>query len=349
MSRIAVIGAGIAGLTLAGDLQAAGHAVTLFEKSRGPGGRCATRRSTAGPFDHGAPHFSATTAAFRAQLTDWHAAGWVAPDQPADRGTRNGVALQHACGVPSMNALAQRLASGLPAGVDLRANTQVTAIGRDNHGSPVTGGGWRLQLSDGPRAAEPFDAVAVAVPAEQAAALLAPDAALADAMRQVRSDPCWTVMAAWPNPLPAAFDAHRDVDTDGVLSLAQRDDVRAGRSNVDGIGCRWVLHATPQWTRDHLEADAADVIAALTGALAQRLGVRLDRPVHAAAHRWRYARIAAPRVEPFGWSATSRLGACGDAWHAIGDTAASRPDGVERAWLSGRSLAREMLRTLARD
>ncbi|MBX9793094.1 MAG: NAD(P)-binding protein [Burkholderiaceae bacterium] len=31
MSRIAVIGAGIAGLTAAAELHAAGHAVTLFE------------------------------------------------------------------------------------------------------------------------------------------------------------------------------------------------------------------------------------------------------------------------------------------------------------------------------
>lgn len=52
--RIAVIGAGLAGLTAAREL--AGHEVVVFEKSRGPGGRTATRRGPDGMrFDHGAP------------------------------------------------------------------------------------------------------------------------------------------------------------------------------------------------------------------------------------------------------------------------------------------------------
>ena len=37
--RIAIIGAGIAGATAARALADTGHAVTLFEKARGPGGR----------------------------------------------------------------------------------------------------------------------------------------------------------------------------------------------------------------------------------------------------------------------------------------------------------------------
>ena len=43
--RIAVIGAGIAGLSCATELQGAGVTVRIFEKSRGPGGRMSTRRS----------------------------------------------------------------------------------------------------------------------------------------------------------------------------------------------------------------------------------------------------------------------------------------------------------------
>jgi len=39
MVRIAVVGAGIAGLACARSLRNAGHAVRVFEKSRGAGGR----------------------------------------------------------------------------------------------------------------------------------------------------------------------------------------------------------------------------------------------------------------------------------------------------------------------
>ncbi len=41
---VAVIGAGIAGATAARALELAGHAVHVSDKSRGPGGRLATRR-----------------------------------------------------------------------------------------------------------------------------------------------------------------------------------------------------------------------------------------------------------------------------------------------------------------
>ena len=41
---VAVIGAGIAGAACARALTLAGHSVRVFDKSRGPGGRLATRR-----------------------------------------------------------------------------------------------------------------------------------------------------------------------------------------------------------------------------------------------------------------------------------------------------------------
>ena len=53
--RIAIIGAGLAGLSAARALTAAGHTPVVFEKSRGLGGRLATRRTEFGPIDHGAP------------------------------------------------------------------------------------------------------------------------------------------------------------------------------------------------------------------------------------------------------------------------------------------------------
>jgi predicted NAD/FAD-dependent oxidoreductase len=346
MACIAVIGAGIAGLTVATDLAAAGHEVSLFDKSRGPGGRCATRRSTFGAFDHGAPGFSATTAAFRAQVEAWQDVGWVSSANEAN-GIATGGASQHSqpppiYGVPSMNALARQLAAYLPAGVTLYTDRQVVAIE-----ASAADAGWQLRLSDGIAQATRFDAVVVAVPAEQAAALLAPDGALADAMQHTRSDPCWTLMAAWAHPLPTALDTCYSSDAHGVMSLARRDDARLGRTNVDGVACRWVLHATPQWTTEHLEAPADSVIADMLHAFEGMVGAGLDAPLHAVAHRWRYAQVGTPRNEPSGWNAALQLGSCGDAWHAIGDAGSAAPDGIERAWLSGRALAQQLRQTLS--
>src|SRR3982751_5969019 len=56
---IAIIGTGIAGLSAAQALQAAGHSVHLFDKSRGSGGRMSSKRSDAGALDMGAQYFTA--------------------------------------------------------------------------------------------------------------------------------------------------------------------------------------------------------------------------------------------------------------------------------------------------
>ena len=62
-----MIGAGLAGLAAARSLADAGVTVTVFEKSRGVGGRTATRREGLWAFDHGAQY-----ATFRdARLAPW--------------------------------------------------------------------------------------------------------------------------------------------------------------------------------------------------------------------------------------------------------------------------------------
>jgi renalase len=54
-----VVGAGIAGLACARALVAQGQAPVILERSRGVGGRCATRRFEGQPVDHGAARSTA--------------------------------------------------------------------------------------------------------------------------------------------------------------------------------------------------------------------------------------------------------------------------------------------------
>lgn len=81
--RVAVVGAGMAGLACGEALVAAGHSVVLFDKGRGAGGRMSSRRM-ATPlgevgFDHGAQHMTARDPAFRARSKPGVQPGWSSP------------------------------------------------------------------------------------------------------------------------------------------------------------------------------------------------------------------------------------------------------------------------------
>src|SRR5690349_18625283 len=76
--RVAVIGAGLAGLALARFLTETGFPVKVFDKGRGPGGRMSTRRREEGTFDHGAQYFTARDPGFQRMVRTWEERGLVA-------------------------------------------------------------------------------------------------------------------------------------------------------------------------------------------------------------------------------------------------------------------------------
>lgn len=301
--KIAVVGGGIAGLAFAQAAQACGHVVAVFDKGRGPGGRMATRRieTMAGDiaFDHGAQYFTARDPAFVAQVADWAAAGIVARWPGA--GTDAWV------GTPGMNALVKAIAEEL----DVTWSSRVETIEQ-------CGESWRLDgVSDAA-----FDAVVIATPAEQAVGLLAPHApTFAAAARACPSAPCWTVMAAFPEPVAITADVLRDR---GSIGWAARNSAKPGRGGPEA----WVVQATPEWSRAQLEDGETAVVDALLSALADQADAPLPAPIVRSGHRWRYARVAA-RDDGSLWNAQKRIGAVGD-W-LLGPR-------VESAWLSGRAL-----------
>lgn len=72
MPRFAVVGAGLSGLMCARTLQDHGLDVTVFEKSRGLGGRMANRRAEPNlRFDHGAQYFTARDHNFALYVQAW--------------------------------------------------------------------------------------------------------------------------------------------------------------------------------------------------------------------------------------------------------------------------------------
>ena len=308
--KIAIVGAGMAGLTCAERLGASGHDVQLYDKGRGAGGRMASRRMPTDlgetTFDMGAQYMTARDMGFVARVERWRDEGLVAawPAMGNDAWI----------GVPVMNAPLKSMAAGQA----VVWSTRVEALSRDQDGWSMKAEGARIG---------PFDAVIVAVPAEQAEPLLRPwTEAMATCAALARSAPCWTLMAVFAERLPLGQTPLR---RHGIIDWAARAADKPGRSGAEA----WVVHASAEWSTEHLEDDPTTVAAALLSALAHASGQALPAPLEAKAHRWRFARSGAAGQDML-WNGDLRLGVCGD-W-LLGPR-------VECAWLSGDRLAAAIL------
>ncbi|MDR6512735.1 putative NAD/FAD-dependent oxidoreductase [Novosphingobium capsulatum] len=310
-----IIGAGLAGLTCADRLVGAGHVVSAFDKGRGPGGRMSTRRIDTplgqARFDHGAQFCAATTPGFARQVAEWAERGVAAhwPDAGPDAYV----------GVPGMNALVADLAQRH----DVTFECLVKGLVHD-------GRHWWLVLEGERRG--PFDAVVVATPAEQAAPLLSLHAfPMARAAAGSASQACWTAMMAWAEPLPLDWTVWRG---DGPLAWVARNSAKPGRPGpAQGAPDCWVIQASADWSRQHLEQTPEEVIGQIAAAFADLAGMALPDPLVARAHRWRFARPVGAGSTAL-WDDMLRLGACGD-W-------LTEPT-VQGAWLSGDALAGRIL------
>ena len=272
--RLVIVGAGLAGLTAARAL-ASHYEVVVFDKSRGVGGRMATRRIGAATFDHGAQFFTSHTAEFAHVVADWSAAG-VARPWFAGRVGPNGIvdADGHTRfrGVGSMNAIAQHLAAGL----DVRRSTPVQSLTR-------SGDGWMVTT---PRDTLTADAVVLTAPVPQSLALLAGgDVELADddrrALQAIEYEPCLAVLVALdgPSQLPPPGAVN---PLDGPVGWVA-DNHRKGVSAAPAV----TIHATAIFSRQQWDADDDTVAAALLEA-AHLGGAPLPGGVQV--QRWRFAR-----------------------------------------------------------
>ena len=321
--RVAGVGAGIAGLSLASLLAEHRFRVRVFDAGGTPGGRIATHRRSGFRFDHGAQYATVRDAEFYQLLEELAAAGAAAhwhgrvrvleagqvSDTPGEDPARY-------VGVPGMSAWAERLARPL----QVTCGVRVAAVVRERDH-------WRLLAAD--RLLGIFDLVVLAVPAPQALPLLTAAPALAAQVQTVRMRPTWTLMTAFGQPLDLPFDG-AFVHGSEVLSWAARDNSKEGRP---GAEC-WVLHARHGWSETHLEDEPAAVGQALLAAFSAAAGRALPEPTLVLPHRWRYAVPERPLSEPFLTALSGRLGLCGD-W-------CGGPR-IEGAFLSGRALARHLL------
>lgn len=338
--RIAVVGGGIAGIACARTLAQAGHDVAVFEREHRVGGRMATLASPFGGFDAGAQYFTVRDQRFERALATapgvsrrWSAnavrvldaAGRVAAAALPARES-------HWVAQPGMDALVSAWAAPLAATGRLHTDLRVERIERDS----LTPGLWQLRCAS-TRGEQPvhagFDAILLALPAPAAAALLQTSGVKTTFdhdLAGVRIAPCWTLMLAFPQAVQPGLTTlgpqwNVARSTHHRIAWLARESSKPGRSLIE----RWTVQASPAWSTEHFDDDAARVCAKLLRAFAEVTGIRAE-PAFTDTLRWRHAQTTEPLGRSHAWDANLGIGACGD-W-CLGHR-------VEDGFLSGLELA----------
>jgi predicted NAD/FAD-dependent oxidoreductase len=322
---VAVIGAGLSGLTCARALVDGGFDVSVFDKGRGPGGRASTRRvSLDGEevgFDHGAQYFTVRAPVVQNMVESWVCDGVVAPweGRIAVLGPRGEVESYNEkprfVGQPGMNRLGVHLADGLK----VQCGVHVDEIQRALDGI-------RLLDRDGNTLGVFRTVVSTAPPAQTTSLLSKVSPKLANRTAGVEMNPCWAVMAAFATPLGVPYDGA--FINEGALSWIARTSSKPGRLAAPD---RWVFHASPAWSKEHLEIEREEAASLLLDAAARAMGLDVLHPSHIEAHRWRYAIAENPIDAGALFDSEAGVGACGD-W-----TSGNR---IEGAILAGLDMAR---------
>lgn len=333
---VIIVGAGMAGLSAARALSAAGKRVAVYDKARQVGGRMATRRFAEARFDTGAQFFTVTTEAFGTVVSRAYDDGVVAPwyQRPANRPDREPFTVWR--GASGMTDLPKWMADQLPEGVSINREARVHSIGHD-------GASWHVVGDAFERCTAPH--VIVTAPIPQAIALLPPEHrnSVPEALRDLAYHPCIALLVTLPVYPTALLNEHGTwrghrsaidwIADNGTKGIAPSDTERAVLT----------IHADPATSSrlyDERDAPIAAELLTLLNAELSAVGdgaVDIEAVVESAAwqiKRWRYA-------QPTSIWHTSSVPMAPGLWFA-GD--AFNGPRVEGAFLSGYRVAQEIVK-----
>lgn len=319
--KIAIIGAGIAGLSCATQLKATGLEAELFEKSRGPSGRMSTRHRDEWSADHGAQYFTARDPHFIQEVNRWITQQVAAQWKPrikvfeASEWRDSTSSDKRYVGIPGMSSPGKYLASHL----NIHFNQTIDQI-------DLRDGQWTLHSQESGALAHAFDYLLIALPAPQAAALTDnQDLEIQRLTSLVTMTGSWTLMVQFKNKQPVDFDAA--FINQEIVSWICNNQSKPDRHGLE----TWTIQASSAWSQQWIELDQEAAAKEILQCISH-LGFDCQDTV-VASHRWRFASGSVNPPLGFYFSKESQLGLCGD-WLNGGR--------VEGAWLSGYQLASQL-------
>lgn len=326
MKKIAVIGAGLSGLVFA-DLLKDLVEITIFEKSRGVGGRISTRRSGSYEFDHGAQYFTVRTKEFQNfieplmhyKIIDRWNARYVKFDgnKIIERKDWKDHEPRYV-GITGMNKIAKYLS----AGIDVKLNTRITSI---EHSIK-----WHLTDETGNTYGD-FDWIISTAPSPQSCDILPKDFKYYQEIKSLKMSPCIALMLGFSSHLNLDFDAAHVTNSD--LSWIAINNAKPGRSSNFTL----MAHSSEDYAEKYIDDDKGFVMDHLISEASKIIGYDISRADYKNIHAWRYANnynnYQINQKHDVFLDANTKLAVCGD-WCVGGR--------VEGAFESAYNLANKM-------
>jgi predicted NAD/FAD-dependent oxidoreductase len=314
LGPVAIIGAGLSGLSCAQALQTAGISVRVFERSSSIGGRCATQLWQGHLVDLGVQYFTAQSGEFKKELLTRLRQFRPIISPILDQDNR---AVPNTLG-PRFYVLQGNnyFAHVLTQGLDIRLNSEVKPVAFKSSGIKCLG--------------ETYRAVVSSLPGPQTARLFALPQSPAE------YEPCLVALLEYAGTdLGRARECYGRVlaHGDGPLQASYCENNKVGR--VVGNKTVFVVQATPRYSRDHAAAPSETYLPDMVRKHEEMWSIPTGQLTAAYGHCWTYARPVQGQQHRIDLPPGAFI--CGD----------SRTDStVESVWLDGHKAAQEVLKYL---
>ena len=325
--RIAIIGAGISSLTIAQNLKKIAS-VSIFEKSRGVGGRMALRHSPPYEFDHGAQFFTAKGINFNNFIEPlikeniikrWDARFAEFIDNKLLRTISWDAEYPHYVGTPGMNSIAEYLSTEL----NIKLNSKVNKIVNNTNN-------WELFDNNSNNLGK-FDWVISTAPSMQSAEILPTNFKYYNDLLNRKMVGCFSLMLGFKKPIQLSWDAAliRDANISWISINSSKPDREQSFSML--------VNSTNAWAEDHLSDDSQSVISYLNKETTRIIGHDTSNADFIDLKAWRYANISKQTKSDLLIDYDNKLASCGD-WLTQGR--------VENAFEAGFMMAQEINKIL---
>jgi renalase len=295
VSSIAIIGAGSSALAAAHTLLDAGYTVTLFEKSRGVGGRAATRKRAGFIYDHGAQYIKSGNSASSTLVTErfrvpdliditkpvwtFDGAGHIQEGDPA----------QNAEPKWSYRSGLTALSKYMAADLDVHLETRI-------HHVTQTSSGWLLTDTSA-HTMGPFTHLLITLPSPQAIELVQEStfidvhmpATICAQLDAARYNPLLSVVLGYrPRPQTRQYYALVNTDKAHAISWLAWEHEKAPERAPHDTGLL-IAQMAPRYSEQQWHGDDAAIYDDVARRVATLLAEALPTPFFSDIQRWLYA------------------------------------------------------------